>query len=143
MIAAGIKPVILLAMVFTVLVFSVSFPVIPQFMNVINGMTKVEFLKPLSYFLNGVLASTFAVDMQYISRIAGGLFTTFDNANVAALSLQAGYAFAGFIAPTSALLMLGLSTLDIKFKDYFKFIWKFLIALAVIILIVLYILLYI
>ena len=139
----SVKPVILLAMVFTVLVFSVSFPVIPQFMNVINGMAKVEFLKPLSYFLNGVLASTFAVDMQYISRIAGGLFTTFDNANVAALSLQAGYAFAGFIAPTSALLMLGLSTLDIKFKDYFKFIWKFLIALAVIILIVLYILLYI
>ena len=78
-------------------------------MNVINGMAKVEFLKPLSYFLNGVLASTFAVDMQYISRIAGGLFTTFDNANVAALSLQAGYAFAGFIAPTIFIIFFSFS----------------------------------
>lgn len=139
----SVKPVALLVMVYTVLVFSVSFPVVPQIMNWINGMANVEILRPVSYFLNGILASTFAVDMQYIARLVGGLYSSMANANVAALALQSGYAFAGFIAPTSAVLMLGLSMLDIKFKDYFKFIWKFLVALAVIILIVLYILLYI
>ena len=54
--------------------------------------------------------------------------------------MQSTYALTGFIAPTSAILVLGLSMLDIKYSDYFKFIWKFLAALFVVILIVLYIL---
>ena len=139
----SVKPVLLLVMIYAILVYSVSFPVIPQVVNWINGMANVEILRPVSYFLNGIVSSLFVSDMQYTAKIVGGLYASMNNANVAALSLQAGYAFTGFIAPTSAALMLGLSMLDIKFKDYFKFIWKFLVALAVIILIVLYILLYI
>ena len=79
---------------------------------------------------------------KFIWIYGANLYSTFGNESVVAVALQTGYAITGFAAPTSAILMLGLSTLDIKLKDYYKFIWKFLIALFVISLIILYILLY-
>ena len=140
---AAIKPTVLLLMIYTVLVFSVSFPVIPGVVNTLSNAMSADVLRPISWVLNGFITSVFTVDMQYVSSVVGPLFATFSNSNVAALALQASYGIFGFIAPTSAILMLGLSTLDIKFKDYFKFIWKFLLALVAIVLVVLYILLYI
>ena len=74
--------------------------------------------------------------------MVGSAFATFKDANVAALILQATNGIIKFFAPTSAILMFGLSMLDIKYKDYFKYIWKFLLAITVITLIVLAILVY-
>ena len=139
----AIKPAVLLIMVYTVLVFSVSYPVIPGVINTLMNWLSADVLRPIAWLLSGFITSLFAVDMQYVTSVIGSLFAKFSNANAAALALQASYAIFGFIAPTSAILMLGLSTLNIKFKDYFKFIWKFLLALVAIVLIVLYILLYI
>ena len=94
-------------------------------------------------FAGGALTSIFAVDFQFVVGLIGSLFATFENAQISALILQAAYGFVGFIAPTSAVLMLGLSMLDIKFKDYFKGIWKFLLALLIVIFVVIAILMYV
>ena len=139
----SVKPAVLLIMIYTVLVFSVSYPVIPGVINTINNALSADVLRPISWVLNGFLASMFTVDMQYVASVVGPLYASFSNSAAAAFALQASYGIFGFIAPTSAILMLGLSMLNIKFKDYFKFIWKFLLALVAIVLIVLYILLYI
>ena len=138
----SVKPVALLMMIYTVLVFSVSYPVIPGVVNAIMTTLTAKVLRPVAWVLSGFVTSVFTVDMQYTTSVIGSLFASF-NSNAAALALQASYGIAGFIAPTSAILMLGLSMLDIKFKDYFKFIWKFLLALVVVVLAVLYILLYV
>ena len=136
----SVKPAGLLIMIYAILVFSVSYPVLPGIIAQIDKTLSADFIKPVSYMINGVLTGTFTVDMQYYSSILGGLYSTFAKPNAVALAMQSAYALTGFIAPTSAILVLGLSMLDIKYSDYFKFIWKFLAALFVVILIVLYIL---
>lgn len=137
----SIKPAGLLLMVYGILVFSVSYPVLPGIIANINKTLSADWLRPFNYVISGVLTGTFTVDMQYYSSILGGLYSTFAKPNVVALAMQAAYALTGFIAPTSAMLVLGLSMLDIKYSDYFKFIWKFLLGLLAVIIIVLYILL--
>ncbi|MCR4581498.1 MAG: hypothetical protein K5666_03195 [Bacilli bacterium] len=139
----AIKPAILLAMIYTILAFSVSYPVIPLFINGINKVFSANALKPIGWFINMFITVLFTGDVQYSMSVIGGLFSTFKNESVVAFAMQVFYGLSGFIAPSSVVLMLGLSMLNIKFKDYLKFIWKFLLALLVILLVVIYILLFV
>ena len=138
----SVKPAGLLVMIYAILVFSVSYPVLPGIIANINKTISADFLKPINWIISGLLTGLFTVDMQYYSSILGGLYSTFAKPNVVAVAMQSAYALAGFIAPTSAILVLGLSMLDIKYTDYLKFIWKFLAGVFVVILVILYILLY-
>ena len=81
--------------------------------------------------------------MQYVATLGGSYLASVGNNSVAALALQTGYGLVQFISPTSIILVLGLSLMDIKFKDYFKFIWKFLLGLLVVTLIVLAVIAYV
>jgi uncharacterized ion transporter superfamily protein YfcC len=81
--------------------------------------------------------------MQYVITLGGTYLATVGNNSVAALALQTGYGLVQFISPTSVVLVFGLSLMDVKFKDYFKFIWKFLLALLVVVLIVLAVVAYV
>ena len=136
----SVKPAGLLVMIYAILVFSVSYPVLPGIIANINKTISADFLKPINWIISGLLTGLFTVDMQYYSSILGGLYSTFAKPNVVAVAMQSAFALAGFFVPTSAMLVVGLSMLDIKYTDYLKFIWKFLVALLVIILVVLYIL---
>jgi uncharacterized ion transporter superfamily protein YfcC len=133
------KSIIILLVIYNVLIVSFVFPTIAYFVDSIVSLGDNMF----TLFAGGALTSIFAVDFQFVVGLIGSLFATFENAQISALILQAAYGFVGFIAPTSAVLMLGLSMLDIKFKDYFKAIWKFLLALLVVVLVVLAILMYV
>ena len=73
-------------------------------------------------FVSGLYTNLFTVDFQYTVTMVGSVFAQFKDANVAALILQATNGIIKFFAPTSAILMVGLSMLDIKYKDYFKYI---------------------
>lgn len=133
------KSIIILLVIYNVLIVSFVFPTIAYFVDSIVSLGDNMF----TLFAGGALTSIFAVDFQFVVGLIGSLFATFENAQISALILQAAYGFVGFIAPTSAVLMLGLSMLDIKFKDYFKAIWKFLLALLIVVLVVLAILMYV
>ena len=91
-------------------------------------------------FISSILTTIFAVDFQYVVSLIAGAFSGFSNLNAAAFALQAAYGLVGFIAPTSAILVFGLSMFDISLKEWFKHIWKFLLALLVVIIIILIIL---
>lgn len=133
------KPIIVLMMIYFVLEISVIFSTVPFFVDKIMKLgSNIGTL-----FASGILTSIFFVDFQYTVATIGSVFASFSNVNVAALILQAAYGVVQFIAPTSVILMLGLANLDIKFKDYFKFIWKFVLALIVIIIVILAILMYV
>ena len=97
----------------------------------------------VTLFVSGFVTSLFTVDIQYTCGLIGSLFAAASDANAAALTLQAAYGVFSFIAPTSIILMFGLSFLDIKYKDYFKFIWKFMLALLVIVIAILAIIMYV
>lgn len=130
------KTGIILLVIYTTLFISVSFPTVPYFVNLIikNGVNLG------TIFISNSLMSIFAVDFQYVVSMLSSVFASFENLSIAALALQLSYGFISFIAPTSIVLMMGLSLLDIKFKEYFKFMWKFLIALLIVIIVVLAIL---
>ena len=133
------KTIVVLLIVYNTLVLSFVFPTVSYFINQVVGMGENIF----TLFIGGGIASIFAIDFQFVFGLVGNLFATFQNTELAAFILQVAYGFVGFIAPTSAILMLGLSMLDIKFKDYFKGIWKFLLALLIVIFVVIAILMYV
>lgn len=130
------KTGIILLVIYTTLFISVSFPTIPYFIDAIvkSGVNLG------TIFISNSLMSAFAVEFQYVVSMLSTVFTSFESLSIAALALQLSYGFISFIAPTSVVLMLGLSLLDIKFNEYFKFIWKFLISILIVIIVVLAIL---
>ena len=133
------KTVVVLLLVYATLEFTVIYPTIPGLVDQIMGFGTNIF----TMFISGALTSLFTVDFQYTANLIGSLFNTFENTNVAALALQTSYGVVGFIAPTSAILMLGLSLLNIKYSEWFKHIWKYVVALVVVVLIILAILTYV
>ncbi len=133
------KSVVILLGVYAVLVVAVVYATVPYIISLIAGLGSNVFV----WFLNGVIATVFGVDMQYVSTLVGTYLASVGNNSVAALAMQTSYGLVQFISPTSVLLVLGLSLMDIKYKDYFKFIWKFLLGLLVVVLIVLAVIAYI
>lgn len=134
-----VKPIAILMTVYLVLEIAIIFPTISYFVDKIMSLGN----NFATLFASGALTSLFTVDFQYTVSTVASVFLNFNNNNVAALILQSAYGLIQFIAPTSAILMLGLSCLDIKFKDYFKFIWKFALAMLVVIFVILAILIYV
>lgn len=134
-----VKPIAILMMIYLVLEITIIFPTLAYFVDKIMSLGN----NFGTLFASGALTSLFAVDFQYVVSTVGSVFLNFKDVNIAALILQSAYGVIQFIAPTSVILMLGLSCLDIKFKDYFKFIWKFALAILVVVFVILAILLYV
>lgn len=134
------KTVFVALMVYIVWILSVVFPTMP---SIVAKITEGLGTNIGTLFASGALTSLFVVDFQYVVNMIGSLFANFSNVNVAALILQTSYGMIQFIAPTSVILMIGLSMLNIKFKDYFKFIWKFLLPMLAVIIIIMVILMYV
>ena len=86
----------------------------------------------------GLFTSLFTVEYQYtVSLIGTFLKSTFaDNANQIAIILQTTFGLATLIAPSSAILLMGLSYCDIKFKDWIKYIWKFVLIMFIILIVI-------
>ena len=49
----------------------------------------------------------------------------------------------GFVAPTSAIMLLGLTYLDIPYKKWIKYIWKFALVMLALLLIIFVLLTYV
>ena len=47
--------------------------------------------------------------------------------------MQSTYGIMGLITPASAMLLVGLSYLNISYRDWFKYIWKFLVLMIVVV----------
>ena len=103
-------------------------------------------MKKIFTFITAVLFSTMAmalasalhVDMLYVSNYAIPQLAAQDvNPIIVALLAQGIYGVVMFVAPTSALLALGLSYLNIPYKEWVKDTWKLVVALFVIVVVVL------
>ena len=91
--------------------------------------------------LISILGSILNVDLYYTSA---GVFTSIvsalpDKANLSvyALMFQSLYGLVQLVGPTSILLIVGLSYLEVPYKTWLKYIWRFIAELLIIILIVL------
>lgn len=85
----------------------------------------------LTSFIGGILYNDFPYMLNSISTPIASMFT---NLNVPLFLQYSIYGLVQLVAPTSVMLVLGLTYLDISYKEYLKNIWKpLLIALAIII----------
>lgn len=130
------KLVIILLLTYLVLEFTVMYPVIPTIVDYI--ITLSDKFNIFLTTISGLFTSLFTVEYQYTVNLIGTYLTkTFaDNVNHIGIILQTTYGIASMFAPTSIVLLLGLSSLDIKYKDWLKYIWKFVLAMIVILLII-------
>ena len=134
------KLVVLLLICYLVLEFTVMYPIVTTIVDWFISLS--DKFNVVLTTISGLFTSLFTVEYQYtVSLIGAYLKSSFaDNVNQIAIILQTTFGLASMLAPSSAILMMGLSLCDIKFKDWLKYIWKFvLIMLVVLVLIMLFI----
>ena len=131
------KLVVVLLLAYVILEFAVMFPVIPTILGKILGSKFNVFTTTLS----GILAGLFTSEYQYTVNLVYSFFATSyaSNLSVVSIILQSTYGLVSFVAPSSAMLLVGLSYLDIPYKDWMKYIWKFLVAMLVVIIVMAFI----
>lgn len=88
-----------------------------------------------------LFGSVLNVDLYYTSA---GIFTSVasnltESANLAvyASMFQSLYGLVQFVGPTSILMIVGLSYLEVPYKTWLKYIWRFVVELLIVILVVL------
>ena len=133
------KLVILLLLCYTILVFSVMYPVLPTIVDWFMGIFAkasdkvVLAISPIA----GLFTSLFTVEYQYTASLIGLYLANAhqDFYSQIAYMLQSTYGLASMFSPASAILIMGLSYLGITYKEWMKYIWKFLIIMFVVIVI--------
>lgn len=131
------KLVVILLLVYVVLEFAVMYPVLPIILDKILGAKFNVFTTALS----GLVTSLFTCEYQYAINLVYSYFATAyaSNLSVVSIILQSMFGLVSFFAPTSAMLFVGLSYMDIPYKDWMKYIWKFIIAMLVVIIVMAFI----
>lgn len=90
--------------------------------------------------LVAILSGLFNSDASYVFQSVLPYFTSVvtntDNYAIAGIIFQSMYGLVMLIAPTSVVLMVTLSYLNVSYKEWLKRIWKLLLELFVILLIV-------
>ncbi len=117
--------------------------VIPTITNVI--FKNISSFNPYLVSLNALFANIFHADFGFTGFTIGTFFTTTYAANVEVIHtiFTTLYGFAALCIPTSGILLIGLSYLDIDYKQWIKYIWIFIVAILVILLILFTIMTYI
>ena len=131
------KLVVILLLAYVILEFAVMYPVIPTIVGKVLGSKFNVFTTSIA----GIITSLFTSEYQYSVNMLYSYFTSAypDNLNVVSIILQSTYGLVSFFAPSSAIMLVGLSYLEIPYKDWFKYIWKFLVAMLVVIIVMAFI----
>lgn len=131
------KLVVVLLLAYIILEFSVMYPVIPTILGKILGSK----FNVLTTTLAGVITSAFTTEYQYTINLVYSYLTSAyaSNLSVVSIILQSTYGLVSFFVPSSAMLLVGLSYLDIPYKDWMKYIWKFLVVMLVVIIVMAFI----
>jgi uncharacterized ion transporter superfamily protein YfcC len=91
--------------------------------------------------LVALLGSVLNVDLYY--TVAGVFSTTVSslsdkaNLSVFAVMFQSVYGVVQIVGPTSLLLLVGLSYLEVPYSSWLKYIWRFIVELLIAIFVVL------
>jgi uncharacterized ion transporter superfamily protein YfcC len=127
--------VIILLAVYLVLEISATYAFLP---TIAEWFAKIT--KGFNVFFTTIavlISSLFSVEMQYATGLTGSYYasTFMDSSKLIAMIFQMMFGIVSFVAPTSAVLMMGLSYLNISYKEWVKYIWKFLCILMAIVII--------
>ena len=110
----------------------VLFYYFPIGITILNGLLGNGSFNVFVLFIVGFVGLFLAVDYELVgSALSSYLAVVFaEKAAETTLVLYLGMSIAAFIVPTSYLLMLALTYLDIPYTKWLKYIWKFLLAMV-------------
>ena len=110
----------------------VLFYYFPIGITILNALLGKGSFNVLSLFIVGFVGLFLAVDYELVgSALASYLAVLFaEKAAETTLVLYLGMSIAAFIVPTSYILMLALTYLDIPYTKWLKYIWKFLLTMV-------------
>lgn len=88
--------------------------------------------------IDTILSTVFNVEMLYVVQSTLPLLSSVyaDTTNSLAIITQSIYGLTSFVAPTSTMMLLGLSYLGISYKEWLKTSWKLVLELLAVILII-------
>ena len=111
-------------------------PYIATILNKILSLT--DGFNLATMMLSTLILNIFHTDLGYTGYIMGAYLTTeyVDYINPIYVMLTSLYGFVQLFIPTSILLGVGLTSLNVKYKDWLKFIFKFLIGMFICLLVV-------
>jgi len=137
------KPLALFVGTYMVMVAVYMSPFLPTITNAMFSGLKT--FNPYLVSLDALIANIFHVDFGYTGYVVAGYFVNTYGSNVEVIHtiFSTMYGFVGLFVPTSSILLIGLSYLDIDYKTWIKYIWIFIIALLVILLILFTIMTYV
>lgn len=132
-----IKPCIVLTGAYLVMGIVYMSPYLPTIINKI--LTLTDGFNVATSSLTILLSNIFCPNLDFIgySGIFGYLaaeYPTYMNALYVMITSLTG--LVAVFAPTSLMLVVGLSSLDVKYKDWLKFIWKFLLGITICLLVI-------
>ncbi len=137
------KPLLLVLGAYMVMLIAYMSPFIPTFTNAIA--THIKSFNPYFTSFIALISNIFHVDFGFTGYIVAPYFTVTyaEYVDIIHTIFTSTYGLVGFFAPTSAVLLIGLSYLKLDYKKWLKYIWMFLVALLVLLLILFTILTYI
>ena len=135
------KVAIIYALVYTLLyLFALS----PWPATIIHAIFGENSYNLFTLFIASFLITIFCVDPGYAAAVYGPFLTYAfaDNIIVSTIVWRLGGALAALIVPTSFVLLMALSYVDVSYKSWIKYIWKFVVSFAIVAMIFLSIVVY-
>ena len=137
------KSIILFVLVYMVMIAAYMSQFVPTIANTIfNGVSKFN---PFLVSLMAFIANIFHTDFGFTGYVVGSYFVNSyaESVTLVHLIFTTMYGFVQLCIPTSAVLLIGLSYLNIDYKTWIKYIWMFVVGILVILLVLFTILAYI
>lgn len=129
-----LAPALMVVLAYSVIFFSgntMFFPTIADFILKATSKFNIFFSTIVM-----ILGSALHVDMLYVASYVIPQIAAQDvSSTVLAVLTQGIYGVTMFVAPTSAMLVLGLTYLNIPYKEWLKKTWKFVLVLFAIVLV--------
>jgi len=131
-----IKPILCVMGAFMVMVVVYMSPYISTIMNFL--LTKTDGFNLATMSLVALIANIFHTDMAFSGFMFGEYLAVeyVDYINPLFTIFTALYGFVQLFIPTSIVLGIGLTSLNVKYGDWLKFIWKFLLGMLICLLVV-------
>lgn len=137
------KSIFLFIGIYMVMIAAYMAPFVPTIVNMVAGLT--DSFNPFITTFLAFISNVFHTDFGFTGYTVGTFFVNAyaESTTLVHLIFTTMYGFMGIVAPTSAILMIGLGYLDIEFKSWIKYIWLFAVAILIILLVLFTVLAYI
>lgn len=131
-----IKPILCVVGAYLLMVVVYKSTYVATIMNQILSIT--DGFNLVTMTLTSLVANIFHTDLAYTTYISYSFLASeyVDYINPVYVIFTSLYGFVQFFIPTSIFLGIGLTSLDVKYKDWLKYIWKFLVGMFICLLVV-------